>query len=445
MTTWWCEHALIDGTVERGVTIDEREGRFVRVQSDTRTPSGATVLQGFTVPGFANAHSHAFHRALRSRVQAERGSFWTWRRIMYRAAEQLHPDNYHRLARAVFAEMAVAGMAVVGEFHYVHHLPNGAPYQDPNAMGQAVLAAAADAGVRITLLDALYLHGGIEGGGHKKLDGVQHRFSDGEPDRWVERVGRLNPSPGQRIGAAIHSVRAVDPDGMAVVAEWASAHDAPLHAHVSEQTNENDQLQSWLHCTPLELLESVGVLQTRFTAVHATHLTEHDVALLGIHNAFVCMCPTTERDLGDGIGPTPELVRAGASLCLGSDSHAVVDQMTEARAVELNERLRSQQRGIHSAPELMTMATTSGHRSLGWDDAGSIAEGMRADLVTIDLDTPRLAGSPGDLLVEAAIFASTVSDITSVIIDGKTVASRGLHHVVDVAAELNACIEELLT
>ena len=445
MNTWWCEHALVGDDVAHGVTITEEAGRFTRLESNTTVPPGVTILRGLTVPGFANTHSHAFHRALRSRVQAERGTFWTWRHIMYRAAERLNPDNYHRLARAVFAEMALSGMVVVGEFHYVHHQLDGTPHSDPNAMGAALLAAADDAGIRITLLDTLYLHGGLTADGHVLPSGAQLRYSDGDAHRWVERVDQLADGERHRIGAAIHSIRAVDPDAMRVVAQWAATRAAPVHAHVSEQVAENEQCLQHHGCTPIELLDRQGVLGPNFTAVHATHLTSNDLHLLGSSGSSVCMCPTTERDLGDGIGPTPELIEAGVPVSLGSDSHAVIDQMIEARAVELNERLHSQQRGVHSATELLQMATTTGHLSLGWDDGGTIAVGMRADLVTIALDTPRTAGAPVDLLIEAAVFASTASDITSVFIDGQNVVTNGQHKAINVATELAATIEELLT
>lgn len=444
MTSWWCEYALLPYGVAPDVSITARDGRISTIEPNTAAPGGASRLAGLTVPGFANSHSHAFHRALRSRVQAERGTFWTWRNTMYRAAQRLNPDNYYRLARAVFAEMTLAGMSVVGEFHYVHHRPDGGSYDDPNAMGEALLAAADDAGIRITLLDTLYLFDGMDKHQYRDPVNVQQRFSDPTSERWAVRLADLRGSPTQRLGAAVHSARAVNPVGLSTAAAWANDNNAPLHAHVSEQRAENETVRVMHGCTPTELLESAGVLEADFTAVHATHLTDHDIELLGSAGSSICMCPTTERDLGDGIGPTRELAAAGVSLTLGSDSHAVIDQMVEARAVELHERLRSEERGVHSAGELFHMATTAGHRSLGWDDAGAIAVGNRADLVTISLTTERMAGASTDLLVEAAVFASTASDITSVVIDGRSVVGDGRHESIDVANELASSIEELL-
>ena len=294
-------------------------------------PAGAKRMRGLTLPGFANAHSHAFHRALRSRTQAARGSFWTWREQMYEVAAALDPDSYRALARATFAEMALAGITAVGEFHYLHHGPGGERYDDPNEMGEAMIVAAAEAGIRITVLDACYLHGGI---GEPPSE-VQRRFCDGDVETWMERVDGLTTRPGARVGAAVHSVRAVDRESMQVVASWARGRGCPLHAHVSEQPAENDDCLAAYGLTPTGLLADAGALGGYFTAVHATHLTggRHRTARRG--GCCCCFCPTTERDLADGIGPARELLDAGAGLALGSDSHAMIDPIEEARAVEL--------------------------------------------------------------------------------------------------------------
>ncbi|NNC79678.1 MAG: formimidoylglutamate deiminase [Acidimicrobiales bacterium] len=441
---FWCEHAIVDGRVQSGVAIGVENGRFSSVTANS-DPGEATQLMGLSVPGFANAHSHAFHRALRSRTQADRGTFWTWRELIYTVAERLDPDNYHRLARAVFAEMATTGMSVVGEFHYVHHQPDGTPYDNANVMGEALLSAAAEAGIRITLLDTLYLHGGLDDGGYQPASGAQIRYRDSSADVWADRVNELQAQSGQQVGAAIHSVRAVDPDAIRVAAEWAADANAPLHAHVSEQVAENEQCALHHGCTPTALLADAGALGPSFTAVHATHLTEHDIELLGSTHSSVCMCPTTERDLGDGIGPTTELVAANVELSLGSDSHAVVDHLIEARAVELDERLRSRQRGLHAAPELLAMATRVGHHRLGWADAGEITIGNRADLTTISLDSVRTAGATPNLAMETAVFAATASDITSVVVDGERIVADGRHVRIDVADELRRSIEAVLS
>lgn len=442
--TYWCELAYVDRVVAESVAITVEHGRITSVVSGVQQQPRDVELRGVTVPGFANAHSHAFHRALRSRTQADRGSFWTWRELMYRAAERLDPDRYHRLARATFAEMAVAGITAVGEFHYVHHQPDGRPYADPNAMGEALLTAASDAGIRITLLDTAYLHGGLDASGYLAAQGPQVRFSDGSVDAWAERASGIATGEGQRVGAAIHSVRAVDPDSMGVVAAWTADRGAPLHAHVSEQIGENDACHERFAVSPLALLARVGAITDRFTAVHATHVTDHDIELLATADATVCMCPTTERDLGDGIGPTASFADASVAMTIGSDSHAVIDPLEEARAIELDERLRSQQRGIHCAADLLEAAIGAGHRSLGWDDAGDIAVGQRADLATVSLDSIRTAGVDVASALEAVVFAATASDITHVLADGRRVASDGAHATIDVASELRGSINALM-
>lgn len=443
MTRWWCEHAVLPGGTRHGVTIATDGDRITSVTPDTRRAPDAAALWGVTIPGLANSHSHAFHRALRSRTQAGTGSFWTWRDVMYEAAARLDPDRYHRLACAVFAEMALAGQTAVGEFHYVHHQPDGTPYDNPNAMGEALLAAATEAGIRITLLDTIYLHGGLASGGYVVASGAQRRYRDADVDAWAERTSALPTAADQRVGAAIHSVRAVDPGSMAAVVAWCDDHDAPLHAHVSEQVAENGACLDHYGRTPTALLADAGALGPRFSAVHATHLTDADIAALGSTGSTVCLCPTTERDLGDGIGPSAELVDAGVALHLGSDSHAVIDHFEEARAVELDERLRSRQRGIHQVEALLAMATVNGHRALGWADAGELVAGQRADLVTVRLDTVRAAGAPTELAAATLVFASTAADITSVISGGRPIVTDGHHHTLDTAAALAASIKEL--
>ena len=388
-----------------------------------------------TLPGLANAHSHAFHRALRGRTQGGRGTFWTWREQMYTVAGALDPDTYHRLATAVYAEMALAGITCVGEFHYLHHGPGGTPYADPNAMGEALIAAAADAGIRITLLDTLYLTATVDG---RPLDGVQRRFGDTGVDGWADRVARLRPRPHARIGAAAHSVRAVP---AAALTEFAGhTEGVPPHIHLSEQRAENDACLAAHGRTPTQLLADRGLTGPSVTAVHATHLTDTDRTELGDSGTGVCFCPTTERDLADGIGHARALVDAGSPLSLGSDSHAVIDMFEEARGVEMHERLHTEHRGHFTAAELLTAAAATGHASLGWADAGGIAPGARADLVTVALSSPRTAGCAP----EAVLFAATAADVRHVVVDGRTVVRDGVHGTVpDTGAALTAALHAI--
>lgn len=435
MTAFHCELAWLGGDVaEAGVLLEVEGDRLTRVTSGVPSPPGATRLAGITLPGLANAHSHAFHRALRGRTQAGSGSFWTWREQMYRVAARLTPESYFELARATYGEMVLAGVTAVGEFHYLHHGPDGVPYADPNAMGAALVAAAAEAGLRLTLLDTCYLQGGVG----LEPTAEQRRFGDGDALSWATRASALDGLAGERVrlGAAIHSVRAVDPASMEIVAAWAAGRGAPLHAHVSEQPAENEQCHTAYGCTPTELLERHGVLGPRFTAVHATHLTEVDIDRLGAHGCHACFCPTTERDLADGIGPARALRDAGARLTLGSDSHAVIDLFEEARAVELDERLATGRRGHHDAPSLLRAATETGHASIGWPEAGRLAPGALADFVTVARTSVRLAGTADTHALESVVFAAAAADVHHVVVGGRVVVADGRHHALDVAAEL---------
>ncbi|MFI1192415.1 formimidoylglutamate deiminase [Micromonospora sp. NPDC020750] len=445
-TRWLAEYAWLPDQAEPtpDVLIEAEDGRITAVTplGGAGTPTAgvevlgdATRLPGLTLPGLANAHSHAFHRALRGRTHGGRGDFWTWRDVMYEVAARLDPDSYLALARAAYAEMALAGITCVGEFHYLHHGPDGTPYADPNAMGAALVEAAAQAGIRLTLLDACYLTATVDGA---PLTGPQRRFGDGDALRWADRASAFTPDGAHAlVGAAVHSVRAVPAEQLATVAGWADRRGAPLHLHLSEQPAENDACRAAHGRTPARLLADHGVLGPGTVAVHATHPTSADVTLLGDTGTGVCLCPTTERDLADGIGPARRLAESGVALSLGSDSHAVIDLFEEARAVELDERLRTRRRGHFSAAELVGAATVAGHAALGWGDAGRLSVGDRADLVTVRLDSARTAGVPP----VGAFFAATAADVTHVVVDGQTVVADGRHLTVDVPAELRRAIQ----
>ncbi|MEU5897706.1 formimidoylglutamate deiminase [Streptomyces venezuelae] len=444
--TYWLEQAWLGTHVEPGVAVDVAGDRITAVRRGVDAPPpGATVLRGLTLPGLANAHSHAFHRALRGTVQVGSGTFWTWREVMYAVADRLTPDTYHALARAVYAEMALAGITTVGEFHYLHHAPGGTPYADPNAMGEALIQAAADAGIRITLLDTAYVASGLlDADRGKAPDRHQLRFSDGTTEKWAERASLLKDRPHARIGAAIHSVRAVPARQLGTVAQWSSARPAPLHVHLSEQTAENEACMATHGCTPTQLLSDHGVLGARTTGIHNTHLTEEDIALLGGSSTGTCMCPTTERDLADGIGPALRLQQAGSPLSLGSDSHAVIDILEEARAMELNERLRSHTRGHWTAAALLHAATADGHAALGWPDAGTLERGALADLTTITLDSVRTTGPLPRLAAETAVFAATSADVRHTVVGGAHVVRDGEHALVeDVPGALREAVAAL--
>lgn len=436
MTAYLLERAWLPsasgGAFRDDVLVEVEVGRFTAVTPDSDPPR-AIPVRGLVVPGLANTHSHAFHRALRGRTQRERGTFWTWRDQMYAVAARLDPDSYLALARATYREMAAAGITCVGEFHYVHRRPDGSTYDDPNELGLVLAEAARQAGIRITLLDTLYLSSGFG----VAPQGAQVRYVDGSVEEWTSRVDALDGGAHAVTGAAVHSVRAVPASELDAVASWVG--ERPFHAHVSEQVAENEACLEAYGVTPARLLADHGLVGPTTSLVHATHLTDDDIALIGGARAFAAFCPTTERDLGDGIGPSRRLHDAGARLTLGSDSQAVIDPFEEMRALELDERLATQQRGHWSAPELLEAATVAGHASLGWPDAGAIAVGQRADLVVVDPASPRTAGAGRD--EGAVVFAACAEDVQRVMVDGRWVVEEGQRY--DIGLELGAAIARI--
>nr|WP_231366172.1 formimidoylglutamate deiminase [Zhihengliuella flava] len=389
------------------------------------------------MPGPINAHSHAFHRVLRGRTHEGEaggaGDFWTWREQMYAAASVLDPQGYEQLATAVFAEMVTAGWTAVGEFHYLHHGPEGAPYPDHD-MERAVARAAVTAGIRLVLLDTCYLAGGLDAAGRPlALNPTQRRFSDGDAAGWLQRHQRLAAALASEaagsslvsLGAALHSVRAVGPEALAMIgAELDPAE--PLHVHLSEQPAENSACEAAYGVSPTGLLARHGLLSSRLSAVHATHLSEQDIAVLGAAGASIVMCPTTEADLADGIGPARRLADAGAVIALGTDQHASIDPFLEMRALEHGERLNTGIRGRFAPTELAAAARAGGLASLGLAD--------NKDQVQVSAASVRTAGSrPAQLPLTA-----TAADVAEVRIAGQVVAQHGLHTRLGDPADLYA-------
>lgn len=399
MTTFFCDLAWTGDGFEADVVVEVTDGHISAVSAGASLPKGGAHLAGVVFPGFVNAHSHVFHRLLRGRVPERRGDFWSWRDAMYEVAAGLDPDSYRKVAVAVYREMLAAGYTSVNEFHYLHHQPDGTPYDEPNVMAAALADAALETGIRLTLLDTCYLSAGFG----LPPEGVQRRFSDGTPQAWLERVSSWQPPTGVERGAAIHSVRAVNPRQMETVLEWVG--DRPLHVHASEQPAENrDCLNHYGH-TPIRVLTDAGILGQSTTVVHATHLGAGDVNLLASSGARVAICPTTERWLADGIGPTGDLAAAGVGLAIGSDSQAVVDPFEEMRLLELHQRLAEGRTGTHSPAELIRAGT----------GGAGIVTGRPADLVAVDPASPRTAGvEPVGL-----VFAATSADVTRVVVGGR--------------------------
>ncbi len=427
MTSYWAEFAWLPSGLARGVRFEVEDGRFVSVEPRTPRRGADERLRGTVLPGLANAHTHAFQRALRGRTHCDAPHAFAWQTKMYDVAERLTPDTYLALARATYAEMALAGYTVVGDFHYVHHGPDGTPYDDPNAMGLALAQAAADVGIRLTLIDTAYLAGELTGNGHLPLEGVQQRFSDGSADAWGARVSELRQTPMLRVAAGIHSVRRVPKDAAEQVAQIDG--DRPLHVYVSEHPAENHACQMFYGCSPTELLAKVGALGPETSAVHATHLSDEDLDLLAETGSQIVFCPSSEEDLGDGIAPMRAMLERRIPVGIGSDQNAVIDPFTEARELEMHERLISGERSRVPTEALVQAATVDGYRCLGWYDGGSIAPGSLADFVTVDLDSVRTVGSkPSQILYTAA-----AADVLTVVVGGRTVVDEGQHALGPVA------------
>lgn len=390
-----CRRALVDGRFVDDVRIEvDADGRIAALTRGLSASSplflhpDANLQLGVVVPGFANTHSHLFHRALRGATGGD--DFWSWRQAMYRIAGRLEPDLYRRLAAAVFSEMVAAGYTSVAEFHYLHHRPDGRPYPHHD-MEMAVAAGAAEAGIRLTLLDTCYLHSGLGDGSGTPLTPEQARFGDGSAAAWLERWYRLRDAlareyPQCKLGAAVHSVRALTP---AEIAEAVAGlpDDVPLHVHVSEQPRENADCLAATGLTPTGVLAQAEALSGRTSVVHATHLTDEDIALIAGSGTTVSLCPTTEADLGDGIARVADLAEAGVPLTIGTDEDVVTDPFAELRLLESTARLAGGRRGVLDAAALWRAGAG---RAQG--DPG-LRVGDAADLVEIDTSSARLAGT----------------------------------------------------
>ena len=377
------------------------------------------------IPGLATAHSHAFQRALRGRTQRREtgaGSFWSWRGLMYALAEQLDPDDMFHIARFAFAELAMSGVTAVGEFHYVHHAPGGQPYADRTILAEAVIRAAREVGLRITLIRTVYLRAGYE----QEMTPAQRRFADPSIEPILQDVETLRKryatDPTVTVGLAAHSIRAVPRQAIVELATYAQQQNLPFHMHIAEQWHEIRQCLSEYGLRPVELLAKAGVIDHNFVAVHATHLNAAEIDALGRAEAYVCLCRTTERDLGDGLPPVDALVQAGVNLCVGVDSHASGDAFEEIRAVEWDERSRTETRhAAAEAPALLRMGTEYGYQAIG------LGEVWPEDQVYLRADDPSVAGISDDLLTDAIVFGATPRAVDQVIVGGRTLVKHGLH------------------
>jgi formimidoylglutamate deiminase len=388
------------------------------------------------LPGFVNAHSHSFQRLIRGRAESRAVSgrdFWSWRNTMYQAAAQLSPEDVYDVARMCFLEMARAGITTVGEFHYLHNAPDGTPYDDPNLMAHQVIAAAKSVGLRIVLLRSAYLRSGHQ----LPTDPGQRRFFE-QSDAFLANIDSLRRSYAAdsaevSFGAAPHSIRAVPLEALREIVSWARSNSLPVHMHVAEQIAENTACQREYGCTPVELLARESLLGKNFVAVHAIHLSLHEISALADARAIVCSCPTTERNLGDGIVPVDSLMKLGVRHALGSDSQAQIDPLEDARELDYHLRLFQQQRAVLDqidsrpiASRLLDCATIHGAQALGVE-SGSLAIGEYGDMISIDLKDLSVAGNTSETLLPMLVFGANRTAIRDVAVNGKFILRDGRH------------------
>jgi formimidoylglutamate deiminase len=383
------------------------------------------------LPGFVNTHSHSFQRLIRGKSESRAMSgrdFRSWRGTMYHAAAHLDPEDVYDVARMAFLEMLLSGTTAVGEFHYLHNAPGGRPYDDPNLLGKQVIAAAQSVGMRIVLLRSAYIRSGFE----LPPDPGQIRFFE-SASQFLQNMQALADATDVPVGVAPHSLRAVPLRELKQIAAWTRARKLPLHMHVAEQIAENEACLREYGLTPVALLAREGLLGPDFTAVHAIHITAEEIGLLARSSSTVCSCPTTERNLGDGVIVADQVMRDGIRIALGSDSQAQIDPLEDARELEYHLRLDHQQRAILDqigdqtlASRLFDCATVNGARSLGLN-AGDLSEGSMADFFTIDLDDLSIAGHSGGDLLPLAVFSLNRSAIRDVVVDGRWVVRNGRH------------------
>ena len=413
------------------ITDDGRIDSLSQQNASTQfiEPSEILSLYGVALlPGFVNTHSHVFQRALRGhthRPLSMQDTFWTWRRAMYAEAQKLNPDVLYANALKTYREMLAAGYTSVGEFHYIHHQLDGQPYADPNSMSEAVILAAKEVGIRVVLLMTAYVQSGF----NQPPEEEQLRFCDTSIDTYLDRVEalRLKDVP---IGVAPHSVRAVPEDWFRAIASYSQAHQLPLHVHADEQRAEIEQCMTTHGCTPIELLEHLGVLDPLTTIIHATHANNVEIALLAQHGCTVCVCPTTEGDLGDGIAPYAELLSAHIPLAIGSDSNTRLDPIEELRWAEYSARMRYQKRRVlvhdelsSPGPLLLEYGTHRGAIALGLE-TGTITPGMFADFIAVDMYHPSLAGWHPDDFLDVLFFGASADAIVGTWVQGQRVYSR---------------------
>ena len=432
MSTWLPELIYEDGRfVPDRALVCDRAGNIAEIVESSQAPNAIRLKNRALLPGLVNAHSHAFQRIIRGRTehrsQHSTDSFWTWREQMYAAANRLGPEDLYSVSRMAFLEMALTGITAVGEFHYIHHSTDGSPYSDPNLLSREVIRAARDVGIRIALLRVAYARSGYQ----TEPNPQQIRFIEDSPDTYLKHFQQLLSAPEFQdgmawAGIAPHSVRAVPLQYLKTIITFANERDLPVHMHVAEQPAEVSACIAEYGRSPVALLETEGLLSPRFTAVHAIHVTPKAIGAIGRAGAMVCACPTTERNLGDGVVPADVYFNAGVPVSLGTDSQIQIDLLEDARELEYHLRLQKMERSVLATRDLFDCATISGARSIGFG-GGRLEPGAPADFFTVDLDDPSIAGSSPEDLLANIVFSLSRTAVRDVVVAGKRIVEDGKH------------------
>ena len=439
-TAWLPELIYVDGRFQKSRALAcDRDGVIVEpaggIENATRLDNRALL------PGLINAHSHAFQRVIRGRTEYRtnntKDSFWTWREMMYSAAARLTPEDVYDASRMAFLEMALSGITAVGEFHYLHHRPDGTQYDDPNLLAKEVVRAAQDVGLRIALLRVAYARSGFE----TETSPQQARFIERDVEVYLNHVEQLQndlAGAGAKawVGVAPHSVRAVPLDYLRRIVEFANERRLVVHMHVAEQPAEVSACIAEYGRSPVALLGTEGLLSEGFTGVHVIHVTPKAIGMLAAGGASVCACSTTERNLGDGVVPVDEFFKQGVPVALGSDSHIEIDLLEDARELEYHLRLQKMERAVLARPadegrsalaaSLFECATMNGAKSIS-AASGSLEPGYGADFFTVDLDDPSIAGASSEDLLSSIVFSLSRTAVKDVVVGGKRIVEDGRH------------------
>lgn len=436
------DYVLNEGKVisDTAVVCDS-SGRIVRLAPAADAPNVTRLPNRALFPGLVNAHSHAFQRVIRGRTEYRSAhgtdSFWTWRELMYAAANKLDADDIYATSRMAFMEMALSGITAVGEFHYIHHAPGGKQYSDPNLLEKAVIRAAYDVGLRIALLRVAYVRAGYE----LEPNPLQIRFIEDSSETYLKNLENLVDdlaAYGDKAWAGIapHSVRAVPLDYLKRIVQFGGERGLPVHMHVAEQPAEVSACIQEYQRSPIALLDTEGLLSERFTAIHAIHVTPKAIQAIEQAHSLVCACPTTERNLGDGVVPVDAYFKAGVRVSLGSDSQTQIDLLEDARELEYHLRLQRSERNVLApagehdvsglARRLFECATLNGAASIGFA-GGRLEAGSPADFLTVDLDDASVAGASAHDLLPTIVFSLSRTAVRDVFVSGQRIVEDGRH------------------